>query len=447
MPELVTSLLNLCYFSAIFLITAPEASLLSQLFQWRISLIPVPELVTSVLSLIFQCCISLSTVPELVTSLLSLLSQCYISDYSAWSCYFTVAICYFSALSIWLNFLHQCYLCYVSTTSYFSALSLWIQCLNSLCQCHLVFQCSLSLNTVPELVMSVPPGISVLCLFEYSAWTRYVSATWYFSALFEYSAWTCYVSATWYFSALFEYSAWTCYVSATCYFSATSSFLAVPDGIVLNILKERLCQLDCQTRGWVLSGYPRTREQAEQLDKAGLAPNRLVSSRVDSISYFLCVCVCPFLSCCCYPCCPLSKFSITYALHCQSSSLPVFSIAQVLHCICSPLPMFSIAQVLPYICSPLSKFSITYVHHCSSCSSHIFSILQVLHYLLLQVLHRHMFWFPSSPLHNALHCPNSPLPTKFLSTYALHCLSFQWWLWQIVTTWMAEKAEFPHKMQ
>ncbi|KAK7094985.1 adenylate kinase 8-like [Littorina saxatilis] len=49
----------------------------------------------------------------------------------------------------------------------------------------------------------------------------------------------------------------------------------MPDGIVLNILKERLCQLDCQTRGWVLSGYPRTREQAEQLGKAGLAPNRV----------------------------------------------------------------------------------------------------------------------------------------------------------------------------
>ncbi|KAL8578917.1 hypothetical protein ACOMHN_001879 [Nucella lapillus] len=51
--------------------------------------------------------------------------------------------------------------------------------------------------------------------------------------------------------------------------------MMMPDGIVLNILKERLCQLDCQTRGWVLSGYPRTREQAEQLDKAGLAPNRV----------------------------------------------------------------------------------------------------------------------------------------------------------------------------
>ena len=198
----------------------------------------------------------------------------------------------------------------------------------------------LSLNTVPEIVMSALPLISVLYLFEYSAWTCYVSATWYFSA--------------------------------------TSSFLAVPDGIVLNILKERLCQLDCQTRGWVLSGYPRTREQAEQLDKAGLAPNRLVSSRVDRITYFLCVW--PFLSCCCYPCCPLSKFFITYALHCWSSSLPVFSIAQVLHCICSPLPMFSIAQVFPYICSPLSKFSITYVHHCPSFSSHMFSIVQFLHY-------------------------------------------------------------------
>ncbi|PVD22287.1 hypothetical protein C0Q70_18096 [Pomacea canaliculata] len=51
--------------------------------------------------------------------------------------------------------------------------------------------------------------------------------------------------------------------------------MIMPDNIVLNILKERMCQLDCQTRGWVLKGYPYTREQAEQLDKAGLAPNRV----------------------------------------------------------------------------------------------------------------------------------------------------------------------------
>ncbi|XP_005108850.1 adenylate kinase 8 [Aplysia californica] len=51
--------------------------------------------------------------------------------------------------------------------------------------------------------------------------------------------------------------------------------MMMPDSIVLDILKDRLCQLDCVTRGWVLSGYPRTREQAEQLDKAGLRPNRV----------------------------------------------------------------------------------------------------------------------------------------------------------------------------
>jgi len=51
--------------------------------------------------------------------------------------------------------------------------------------------------------------------------------------------------------------------------------MMMPDSIVLDILQERLCQLDCVARGWVLSGYPRTREQAEQLDKAGLRPNRV----------------------------------------------------------------------------------------------------------------------------------------------------------------------------
>ncbi len=50
--------------------------------------------------------------------------------------------------------------------------------------------------------------------------------------------------------------------------------VSVPDAIVLNLLKDRLCQVDCATRGWVLTGYPLTREQAEQLTGAGLGPNR-----------------------------------------------------------------------------------------------------------------------------------------------------------------------------
>ncbi|XP_041369348.1 adenylate kinase 8-like [Gigantopelta aegis] len=49
----------------------------------------------------------------------------------------------------------------------------------------------------------------------------------------------------------------------------------IPDNIVMSILKERLSQLDCVTRGWVLHGYPRTRDQGEQLQRAGFTPNRI----------------------------------------------------------------------------------------------------------------------------------------------------------------------------
>ena len=48
----------------------------------------------------------------------------------------------------------------------------------------------------------------------------------------------------------------------------------VPDAILLGMLNERLSQVDCVTRGWVLHGYPRSREQAEQLAFAGHVPNR-----------------------------------------------------------------------------------------------------------------------------------------------------------------------------
>lgn len=60
--------------------------------------------------------------------------------------------------------------------------------------------------------------------------------------------------------------------------------MLVPDAIVLNILKDRLTQLDCITRGWVLHGYPKSREQAEQLAGAGLAPNRVLFLHVPNDS-------------------------------------------------------------------------------------------------------------------------------------------------------------------
>ncbi|XP_068270124.1 adenylate kinase 8 [Nyctibius grandis] len=49
----------------------------------------------------------------------------------------------------------------------------------------------------------------------------------------------------------------------------------VPDNLVMKILSERLNALDCMTNGWVLSGFPRDIEQAEQLQKSHVAPNRV----------------------------------------------------------------------------------------------------------------------------------------------------------------------------
>ncbi|XP_013418058.1 adenylate kinase 8-like [Lingula anatina] len=51
--------------------------------------------------------------------------------------------------------------------------------------------------------------------------------------------------------------------------------MLVPDAILLNILKQRLGQLDCVSRGWVMHGYPKTTEQGEQLVHAGFTPNRV----------------------------------------------------------------------------------------------------------------------------------------------------------------------------
>ncbi|XP_002735582.1 adenylate kinase 8-like [Saccoglossus kowalevskii] len=50
--------------------------------------------------------------------------------------------------------------------------------------------------------------------------------------------------------------------------------MMIPDNLILNLLKDRLCQIDCVSRGWVLRGFPTTREQAENLCSAGFEPNR-----------------------------------------------------------------------------------------------------------------------------------------------------------------------------
>ena len=53
----------------------------------------------------------------------------------------------------------------------------------------------------------------------------------------------------------------------------------VPDEIVINILKERLQQDDCQN-GFILDGFPRTVPQAEALDQMNIRIDRVIDIEV-----------------------------------------------------------------------------------------------------------------------------------------------------------------------
>jgi hypothetical protein len=64
------------------------------------------------------------------------------------------------------------------------------------------------------------------------------------------------------------------------------SVFAVPDALVLKVLVERLSQLDCVSRGYILHGYPLSREQAEQLAAAGHTPNRYADHFPSSSLHF-----------------------------------------------------------------------------------------------------------------------------------------------------------------
>lgn len=49
----------------------------------------------------------------------------------------------------------------------------------------------------------------------------------------------------------------------------------VPDAIAFSLVRERLEQFDCQTQGWVLSGFPNTLAQAQLLEQSGLGTDRV----------------------------------------------------------------------------------------------------------------------------------------------------------------------------
>ena len=47
----------------------------------------------------------------------------------------------------------------------------------------------------------------------------------------------------------------------------------VPDDLITGLICDRLKETDCQTNGWLLDGFPRTRSQAEALSSAGMVPD------------------------------------------------------------------------------------------------------------------------------------------------------------------------------
>lgn len=49
----------------------------------------------------------------------------------------------------------------------------------------------------------------------------------------------------------------------------------VPDGVVIDIIKERIAEKDCEN-GFILDGFPRTIAQAEALDSMGIEIDRVI---------------------------------------------------------------------------------------------------------------------------------------------------------------------------
>ena len=47
----------------------------------------------------------------------------------------------------------------------------------------------------------------------------------------------------------------------------------VPDDLVIELVLSRIQQHDCQTNGWLLDGFPRTKAQADALTAAGIVPD------------------------------------------------------------------------------------------------------------------------------------------------------------------------------
>lgn len=50
----------------------------------------------------------------------------------------------------------------------------------------------------------------------------------------------------------------------------------VPDEVIFGIVKDRLGEEDCQQKGWLLDGFPRTEAQAIALEDVGIKPDKVL---------------------------------------------------------------------------------------------------------------------------------------------------------------------------
>lgn len=54
----------------------------------------------------------------------------------------------------------------------------------------------------------------------------------------------------------------------------------IEDDMIINLILKRIQYKDCQTRGWVLDDFPKTRNQAMFIAKKGLVPTNVFAMRV-----------------------------------------------------------------------------------------------------------------------------------------------------------------------
>ena len=67
----------------------------------------------------------------------------------------------------------------------------------------------------------------------------------------------------------------------------------VPNEVVVDMVVKRLQQEDAQTKGWLLDGYPRSGEQAEAIQAAGIHPDAFILINVSCLSNRRCFNVFP----------------------------------------------------------------------------------------------------------------------------------------------------------